>query len=346
MKITKDDLLLVSEQGVISEQQASQVWDILTTRKKDSPKFDIVHVAYYFGAFIIMSAMGWFMNDAWNEFGGGGLTAIATIYAIAFILAGRHFWFREGLRAPGGLLFTLAVWMTPLAVFGFEKMMGWWPQGDPGAYRDYYHWIKGGWCLMEVGTIVAGIIALKYVKFPFETFPIAFALWFMSMDLTPIIFGGQEYVISEARRFVSLYFGLIVLLATYLVDRRTKEDFAFWGYLFGLLAFWGGLTLLESSTELNRFLYCLINLGLVLISVLFQRRVFIVFGAMGVFGYIGHLAKRVFADSLLFPVALCIIGCLIMYFGIQYKRHYRIIEDKLARSIPDSVRRLLPPHRS
>jgi len=346
MKITKNDLLSASNEGVITSQQASQVWDFLSAQKKDAPKFDIVHVAYYFGAFIIMSAMGWFMNDAWNEFGGGGLAAIATLYALGFVLAGRHFWFREGLKVPGGLLFTLAVWMTPLAVFGFEKMMGWWPQADPGTYRDYYHWIKGGWCFMEIGTVLAGLIALKFVKFPFLTFPIAFALWFMSMDLTPLLFGGDQYVNFETRKFVSLYFGLIVLIATYLVDRRSKEDFAFWGYLFGLLAFWGGLSMMESTSELSKFTYCLINLTLIMISVLFQRKVFIVFGAIGVFGYIGHLAEKVFADSLLFPVALCVIGCLIMFFGIQYQRHYKSIETYLANAIPDNLRRLLPPHRS
>ena len=70
------------------------------------------------------------------------------------------------------------------------------------------------------------------------------------------------------------------------------------------------------------------------------------FGAVGVFGYIGHLAQKVFADSLLFPIALSIIGCLVMYFGIQYQRHYKTIETKLAQAIPDDLRRLLPPHRS
>ncbi len=346
MEITKKDLLLVSNEGVITPQQASQIWDILNIQKKDLPKFDIVHVAYYFGAFIIMSAMGWFMNDAWDKFGGGALAAIATLYALGFILAGRHFWFREGLKVPGGLLFTLAVWMTPLAVFGFEKMVGWWPQGDPGSYRDYYHWIKGGWFFMEIGTILVGLIALKFIKFPFLTFPIAFALWFLSMDLTPLLFGGSEYVPWEMRKFVSLYFGLLILIATYLVDRRTKDDFAFWGYLFGLLAFWGGLSMLESASEFSKFIYCMINLGLVLISVLFQRKVFIVFGAMGVFGYIGHLTQKVFADSLLFPVALCLVGCLIMYFGIQYQRHYKSIEKTLVKIIPDNIQHLLPPYRS
>jgi hypothetical protein len=346
MKITQDDLFFASKQGVITHQQASQIWDLLNSMKKNHARFDFVHVAYYFGALIIMSAMGWFMNDAWGKFGGGALAAIATIYGLGFILAGRLLGRRAGLRVPAGLCITLAVWMTPLAVFGIEKLIGWWPQGDPGPYPDYYHWIKGGWFLMEVGTITAGIIALKFVKFPFLTFPIAFALWFMSMDLAPLLFGSQDQVAYEMRKFVSVCFGLVILLTTYFVDRRTKEDYAFWGYLFGMLAFWGGLSLLETTSALNRFFYLLINLGLVFLSVLFKRKVFIVFGALGVFGYIGHLAEKVFSDSLLFPVALCVIGGLIMYSGIQYQRHYRSIEAKLALAIPAGIRRLLPPHRA
>jgi hypothetical protein len=62
------------------------------------------------------------------------------------------------------------------------------------------------------------------------------------------------------------------------------------GYLFGMFAFWGGLTLLEGGSELDWFLYGLINAGLILLSVLLQRRLFVVFGAAGVFGYVGHLA--------------------------------------------------------
>lgn len=72
-----------------------------------------------------------------------------------------------------------------------------------------------------------------------------------------------------------------MLVGAYGVDRRTREDFAFWGYLFGLLAFWGGLSLLESDSEWNRFLYGLVNLAFILIAVLFQRKVFIVFGTIG-----------------------------------------------------------------
>jgi len=334
MKIDKEDLQWASETGIITPAQADQVWDALKARQKDTPRMDIVHVAYDFGAFIIMSAMGWFMNDAWNRFGGDVLAAIAVLYAAVFLIVGRRLWYGLGLKVPGGLLFKLAVWMTPLAIFGIEKMLGWWPMGDPGVYRDYYHWIKSGWFFMEIGTILAGLAALRYIRFPFLSFPVAFALWFMSMDIAPLIMGGANYVTWDTRKLISMGFGFLMLAGAYGVDRRTREDFAFWGYLFGMLAFWGGLSLLESDSEWNRFLYCLINPAFILIAVLFQRKVFIVFGAIGVFSYIGHLAARVFADALLFPLAFCLVSGLIMTAGIYYRRNYLNIEAALMRVIP------------
>ena len=63
---------------------------------------------------------------------------------------------------------------------------------------------------MEIAAIVAAVIALRFYPFPFIVMIIAFALWFMSMDLTPWIFGRSEFTWEE-RRAVSMWFGLGVL---------------------------------------------------------------------------------------------------------------------------------------
>jgi len=81
------------------------------------------------------------------------------------------------------------------------------------------------------------------------------------------------------------------------------------------------------------------------LSVLLQRRVFIVFGALGVFGYLGYLAHRVFRDSLLFPFALSLLGILVIYLGIKYQRHREEIERFLLTRVPFGLRRLLPTER-
>lgn len=344
MNISRTDFDWAAEAGIISTEQAEALWKALEERTKNRPQFNLANVAYYFGALIVISGMTWFMGLAWEQFGGSGILLVSSIYALCFVLAGKTLWYKQNLRIPGGLLFTIAVCMTPLAIYGLQRMTGIWPGDDPGAYQNYHLWVKGSWLLMELGTILAGLVALKFVKFPFLTAPIAFSLWYMSMDLTPLLF-GEKYFTWEQRLWVSFWFGIAVLIVAYWVDwrtRRTQEDFAFWLYLFGLLSFWWGMTLMGGGNEWDKFVYCLINLGLVLLSVLLKRRVFIVFGAMGVFVYLSHLAYAVFEDSLLFPFALTVLGVGIIYLGVAYQRNREKFDRFILGLVPPSVRQLLP----
>lgn len=344
MKIYQEDLDWAVSQGLITAEQANALWNALLMRNSERPQFNFANVTFYFGALIVISAMTWFMTLAWESFGGGGIFLLASIYALCFVLAGSNLWWRQEMKIPGGLLFTIAVSLTPLTIYGLQRATGFWTQGDPGTYQNFYLWIKGSWFLMELGTIIAGLVAINFVRFPFLTAPIAFSLYFMSMDITPLLFGEKTYN-WQLRLLVSVWFGIACIVVAYLVDIRTRRrdgDYSFWLYLFGLLAFWFGLTLMGDSNEFQKFLYCLINLGLMLLSVLLKRKVFIVFGGMGVFGYLGHLANSVFQNAILFPFALTVLGISMIYLGTLYQRNIRNIELFLERFLPDIVRRLLP----
>jgi hypothetical protein len=343
MTITWDDLETAVAAEIVSGEQADRLWETLAIRASTRPRFDAAHVAYYGGAVIVLAAMGWLLTTAWDALDGIGVMLIAAAYGAAFWRAGDSLW-SKGLTTPGGLLFTLAVWMVPLAIYGLERATGMWPQGDPGRYREYYTYVKGSWTLMEVGTIAAGCLAVWRRPFPFITFPIAVALWFMSMDLTPMLFGKDEYTWEE-RKWVSLWFGLAMMLAAYWADLRAhvRQDFSFWGYLFGILAFWGGLSLMNGDSEMSKFLYALINATLIVISVLLRQRVFIIFGGLGVLGYLGHLSYRVFSDSVLFPVVLTMTGIGIIYLGVLYQRHSAAIGRYVHDNVPAGLRDLIPP---
>ncbi|MGI8866726.1 MAG: hypothetical protein ACR2G1_08355, partial [Rubrobacteraceae bacterium] len=67
--------------------------------------------------------------------------------------------------------------------------------------------------------------------------------------------------------------------------------------------------------------------------------------ALGLFSYVGHLAWEIFEDSLLFPFALSAVGVGIMVLGILYAKNKNRIERALMNSLPDSLKRLLPPQR-
>ena len=316
LKLSKSDLDWASREGLLSPDQASALWAALERRRAGTARFDLPHVAYYAGALVVISAMGWFMSEAWDSFGGGGLTAIALGYALVFSVAGRELWSRRNLRVPGGLLFVIAVCMTPLAVYGVERMTGFWPQVSSEKFQDY----STQWLLIELGTVISGV----------------------SMTLASILKDGESF---SWDREVSLGFGLAMIVVTYFVDRRTREDYAFWGYLFGLLAFWTGLSFTQSESELEKFGYFLVNLVLMILSVLLQRRVFLVFGGLGVFVYLSHLVQEVFTDSLLFPLALSLIGVLIIYGGVKFQRHEERINSAIIGLVPSSVRHWLPSER-
>ena len=67
--------------------------------------------------------MGWFMTSVWEGFGGFGIFAIASAYALVFATVGVLLWKRAsgGLRNLGGILVTVAVAMAPLAIYGLQR---------------------------------------------------------------------------------------------------------------------------------------------------------------------------------------------------------------------------------
>ena len=77
----------------------------------------------------------------------------------------------------------------------------------------------------------------------------------------------------------------------------------------------------DSSSEIGKFVYMLINLAMVAIGAILGRRVFAVFGGIGIACYLGHLSYKVFQDSLLFPFALTFIGLAIVAAGIWWQRN-------------------------
>ncbi len=340
------DLERAAEQGIISGDQGKALWQFLAGHIETSPqtRFDMAHLLWYFGALIIISAMGLFSTLAFAQWGGMALTITSAVYAVFFTGLGQSLW-RRKLKTPGGLCIAVAVTMAPLLVYGLQDSLGWWTHGDPRDYRDFYRWIKGSWLPMELATIAAGLVALAIYRFPFITAPIAVALWLMSMNLVPWIF-GEDWNSWDQRRAVSLWFGLGMMVLAWWVDVKAREGFAFWLHLFGLMAFWGGLSWSYSDSELSKAIYCLINIGLLGLSVFLQRRAYAVFGAIGIAMYLGHLANNVFEDSLLYPFALSFVGLLILGAGLLYHRKQHVIEAALTTYLPESLQRLRPAHAS
>lgn len=75
-----------------------------------------------------------------------------------------------------------------------------------------------------------------------------------------------------------------------------------------------------------------------------MRRVYAVFGAVGISLYLGYLADHVFKDSFFFPFALSGIGVLVIGAGLLFHRHGDALATFLGRSLLETLRDLRPVH--
>jgi hypothetical protein len=328
LHLSEADIERAVDQGIISYDDAERLlkWgfdqrfaegDAFHEPRTPSPEqakgFNLVTIAYYFGAMLMISACAWFLGDKWESLGASGILTTTLVYALVAGVLGS--WLsNKGYVVGGGLLVTVAVCLVPLIVYAIQDLIGVWPADHPGSYRNYYPWINGSWVVMELATILVAAIALRYFRFGFLTAPLAFSFWFLSMDVAALIF--REASLSfEARKWITVVVGVVVVLVGYGLDRQfskdrgsSREDFAFWCYLFGTIAFWGGLTAMDGDSEWKRAGYLLVNILLVGVAVKLRRTVFLVFGAIGIHIYLGHLAYRVFEDSFFFPFAIALLG--------------------------------------
>jgi hypothetical protein len=340
MELNREVLREATQKGIVTDTQADELWQFLSERQQDRPVFQITHSLYYLGGMTAISAMSLFITLGWERFGGWGLLVIALLYAAVGLWLTEFFLARKHLQVPAGIMAAFVVVLTPLAVYGLQAGLGWWPEGH--VYREYHTLIDWRWVLMELATLAVGALMLWHYPLPFLVMPVAVTLWYLSMDLTPFIFGQQDLG-WELRKLVSLWFGVAFCLLAFWVDIRSRneKDFAFWLYLFGVLTFWGGLSLLHSDSELRKFVYLLINLAMIVVGATLSRRVFAVFGALGVAGYLGHLAYGLFKDSLLFPFVLTAIGFSVIFLGVLWQRHEKTITRRLRGLLPAALRELI-----
>ena len=338
MKITRKNLDDAVGENIITAEQAVKLHDYLNSLPTTGPAFNFTNVLYYLGGLIAIGAMTLFMNLGWESFGGWGIFFISLAYAgVGLKLTDM---FREkGHAIPAGICATFVVALTPLAIYGLQQALGLWP--DESVYRGYHRYIKWHWIYMELGTLAAGTIVAWRYRYPFLIMPIAVTLWYMSMDVAVMIM--SDHFDFEFRAQISMVFGLLMIFVALWVDFRSweKADYAFWLYIFGVIAFWGGMTAQDSDNEISKFIYFCVNIFMIALGVMLVRRVFVVFGALGACIYLGHLAWNVFEESWFFPITLTAIGLLIIYLGVLWQKNEKLLTEKARSFLPHKLREFL-----
>ncbi|MBL8334873.1 MAG: DUF2157 domain-containing protein [Rubrivivax sp.] len=349
LHIRQADLQDAERQGLLPADGAAPLWHWLAQRAAPAPgpRFDTTHILYYLGGLLAIGAATLFLNEGFQRLGPWGLAGIGTLYlALCVMASGRLD--GKGLPVPAGILATLAICLVPLVTWAVQNGLGLWPEGGSSRYAAYHTRIDWRWLTLELVTLAAAAVALWRLRHPFLMMPVAFTLWYLGMDLARLIVDPSQSESWAFHRDFTMVFGLLIALLGLWVDARSRgrggsgRDYAFWPYLLGVLSFWCALTARRSDSEFDKFLYLLLNLGLIGVSAVLGRRVFAVCGGLGVALYLGHLSHKVFRDSLLFPLALTLIGLGVMACGVVWQRHESAIQAALRRRLPGALQRWLP----
>src|SRR5262244_4032995 len=184
MHIERTQLEAAAQRGIISDAQAGALWTFLEAEAAGTPQFSFNHLLYYLGGMVAIGGISAFVTVGWETLGGVGLLliALAVMAAAAWLT---HYFVAQKLAIPAGLMAALIVAATPLAVYGLQRTLGYWEFRTP--YSSYHTHVDWRWIIMELGTLVVGAAALWFWRLPFSVMPVAVTLWYMSMDLAPLL---------------------------------------------------------------------------------------------------------------------------------------------------------------
>ena len=316
--------------GVITSDQRDTLVGAARRREEPSrlspeagPGLNAVMVAYTVGAVIVLFAMGWFMIDRWRDLGPPGVLAIAIAFGAVLVIAARMLR-TAGYPAAAGWTTALAVVMAPLAMWAFMRLTNLWP--DPqNVFANEPTMQSWLWLTLELTTIAAALIALRFNRFPHLALEIAVAAA-LTVPALAIIIYGADFGLRYMSEWLLHAMGAALIAIGYAIHRRGEDkEMSNWFYLVGLSCTsiaWGFGWGEHNST---RMALPLVALAALAAAIYLRRRVFFLFGILGVFAWLGYLAFDVFREVASFPVVLATFGISVILLTVLAQRRYPAI---------------------
>lgn len=118
---------------VLNPVQVDPLFTFLSERTARSPQgtaacFNGMHILYYLGGMLAIGAASLLTTLAVEAMGMGALLVLSILYALVAV-GGASWLGKRGLGIPAGIFATLAVALTPLAVYTLQHVLGFWADG-------------------------------------------------------------------------------------------------------------------------------------------------------------------------------------------------------------------------
>lgn len=347
------------EKGIITPEQKDKLIqlflkniDDVKVEQSNEKKFSIETFLYYFGSFVILCAMGYFMSNTITKSTFFAIFSLGSVYALIFAGLGEYLW-KKADKLPASLLYFLFVTMITFLVMVLEKITGLFPHfSEMHKYANFYLACRPALILLAFTAITVGAVVLQKRKAPLLTIPVisgAYSLFYM---IAPMLVGNIKDPTTINILWINLLFSLGLIIIAFIKDRLTEIDYSKWSYIIGAILLYPSIELLVAyyiknvNAEIIQGLIGLIGLTYIVLSLLLQRKIFMFLGVFGFVGYIFHLEFKYITDApILLPSVILITGLLIFYAGILYHQNREKINEFVDNIIPQKIRHILPKYR-
>lgn len=328
LSITFDELTEAGTASGVTPEQTEQMWNHLSAAQPaPASRSGFAQVMAYFGAAVIIVAMGTLLEWVHRTTGAQGMLIVSLLYTGIFAFSATKLNAQGGMRVPSGLLFSLAALMTPATVVALEEMTN--------LLQSNY---SLNTLLAAAATMVVSIVFTMRARIAFVIVPALFAGAIATITLFDLAHSGGFF---DRFELSLIGYGLATMVAAFAMDRRSTEDYSFWAYGVAALSLWLGLTMLDKG-QFGYLIYAVGGAGSMFISVLLGRRIFAITGGFAVLAWITHLMYTVFGGSVAFPVLLTVLGGVSVAVSVFYARNSKRIESAALRMVPKDLRRGLP----
>ncbi|MBI1889278.1 MAG: hypothetical protein HYS18_01385 [Burkholderiales bacterium] len=353
MNIKRETLEEAASAGMLKYSQIDNLLVFLVQQEfknnRESPagRFNAALLYYLVGLLALGAAVA-VAGLAVNALGMGALLWFAVVYALSAVGVA-HWSAQRELAFPAAFFSLLAILLATIATFSVQALYGHWDGGlnaMPG--------MDSRWVALESVALAMSLGLLYWLRQPFLLVPTAFSIWLLGMDMVPVLVAQTNALASlglnsmeELRKAYTLLTGLLLVMFGLYVDlhrRPFDQRFAFWAYFAGLLAFCTAVPLLLSNQLTGKLLYLLVHIGLVFIGAVLGRRVFEVFGGLGILLVLGDMSWQIFRDGLAIASALTLLSLVLAGVFLWWWRTEPAFSAWIREFLPANMQKRIETH--
>lgn len=320
-QVLLDELASRIASGEISESEVRNILEAAGTQSKVSPvaagpiarlpSLSIMRLLYVIGAIFITLGVLYLVSQIWEDLGTAGRIFITLGLGLIFAGTGSYFMLNDPARGLGTVFHGIGGCIIPGGALVTLDEMG----------VDF----DSTWPItLTIAMVFVFYLALtlvhRRVVLTFWAFTNGTALAYLLMHSLIPSTSGEYY------DYLTMTIGISYLICAYLFRSDWNERLTPLLNFFGAIGFYGAAFFQVPDRVFMEMLFPVLAFGGLALSVaMLQSRLLLVISNLAIIAYIIYFTAEYFADSIGWPVALILLGFIIIgigYFSINLNRKY------------------------